>query len=90
VPLEGNALHPMILQIKQVVCTCSQQAEAAPEQTQLASLLITLLNSQNNRRALSRGQIKRKRKNIGSAGFILWWLRHCFPAFKVSTQKGLF
>ena len=49
-PLEGNALHPIILRIKQVVCTCSRQW-----QTQLASMLIALLNSQNNRRALSRG-----------------------------------
>jgi hypothetical protein len=45
----------MILQIKQVVCTCSQQAEAAPEQTQFTSMQVALLNSQNNRRALSRG-----------------------------------
>jgi hypothetical protein len=52
-PLEGNALHPMILCIKQVVCTCSRQW-----QTQLASMLIALLNSQNNRRALCRVEVK--------------------------------
>jgi hypothetical protein len=28
-PLAGNALHPIIRQILQVVCTCSRQAEAA-------------------------------------------------------------
>jgi hypothetical protein len=28
-PLEGNALHPIIMQILQVVCTCSRQSEAA-------------------------------------------------------------
>jgi hypothetical protein len=28
-PLEGNALHPIIRQILQAVCTCSPQAEAA-------------------------------------------------------------
>ena len=53
VPLEGNTLHPIILRIKQVVCTCSRQW-----QTQLASLLIALLNSHNNQRALSRGKVK--------------------------------
>jgi hypothetical protein len=53
--LESNAPHPVILWIKQVVYTCSRQAEAAPEQTQLASMLITLLNSKSNRRGLSRG-----------------------------------
>jgi hypothetical protein len=51
VPLEGNALHPIILRIKQVVCTCSRQW-----QTHLTSMLNALLNSQNNRRALSRGE----------------------------------
>jgi hypothetical protein len=70
-PLEGNALHPIIFCIKQVVCTCSQQW-----QTQLASLLIALLNSQNNRRALSRGEVKRKDKSIGVAA---WGNRQLCP-----------
>jgi hypothetical protein len=40
---EGNALHPIILQIKQVDCTCSWQC-----QTQLACMLIDPLNLTNN------------------------------------------
>ena len=75
-PLEGNALHPVILRIQQVVCICSRQW-----QTQFSSLKIALLNSQNNRRALSRGKVK----SIGRAAGALptknfEWLRQNYHA----------
>jgi hypothetical protein len=37
-----------------------------------------------------RGQVKRKDTSTGYVGFNLWWLRHCFSAFKVSATNGLF
>ena len=70
-PLEGNALHPIIMQILLVVCTCSRQW-----QTQLASMLIALLNSQNNQRALSRGKVK-------SIGFADWEFLMALPLFRM-------
>jgi hypothetical protein len=54
--------------------------------TQFASLQIDLLNIKNNWRTYMRG-VEQKHRLCRQP---LWWLRHCFSAFKVSAKNGLF